>query len=512
MRNLIINFHNESEIQRLNSYYNRTTLFNILGIERRELSHSSFLKWLLDINGSHNLKDEPLKKFLRQFAKTDTDNNNDIETMNTLLTGNYIINDFNIETEKSTKGNNNIGRIDIFATFSISEKKCVQNKKNSGVVDFRRNIVVIIENKIDASESNNQTTIYEEWTENENEYKEHTKVYIFLSPNEEDCSSKSFIKISYQDILEFVIEPLLNIEMDIDTKIILEDYIVNLGQARKQIKENGKEEKLETILAVSSKNRKTFSEILTKYRNLLDTSLVAYYNNTKNKDVNTKKKDVLKNIFKENLNDFKKNIKDNKLESLLSSFWESNKMLLHMIYLYGNENDSLNEYFKDLFGIKASNRDNAKYIVYNRDNTIINETDKTENFKAVPKSIASFYIFKAWVNQNPRATIDDIRKAFPVKECAKHYEKVYQYLFYEYDKDERIKYTDDLEKYPDRAYIDWDFYKGDLAEKYHLVLDGIKVMTQKFWSKRKVNDEVIDDFEILVKYAEDHYGIKVEKA
>ena len=37
-------------------------------------------------------------------------------------------------------------------------------------------------------------------------------------------------------------------------------------------------------------------------------------------------------------------------------------------------------------------------------------------------------------------------------------------------------------------------------------------MTLKFWSNRKVGNEVIDDFKTLSDYAEKHYGIKTEKA
>ncbi len=336
-----------------------------------------------------------------------------------------------------------------------------------------------------------------------NENKEDpTTILIFLNPNEEDCSNDNFITISYQDILEYVIEPLLSMEMNVNTKIILEDYIVNLGQPKKQIKENGKETGLESILAVSKKNKNTFSNLLKEYEDLLNASLVAYY----------KRKDELNNIFVDNLNTIRKDIKGN--ESLLYSFWETNKTLLR-IYLYGKENeDGMIENRKKLFKIKASTRDNVKYIVRNNDDTLINETDSKGNIKTVPKSIASFYIFKAWAKQNPDATLDDIRKAFPVSECAKHYEKVFQYLFYEYnehDKNARIIYTDDKEEFPERAYIEWDFYKGDLAEIYHLNLNGVKVMTQKFWSKRKVGDGISDDFKILADYAEEHYDIKVEE-
>lgn len=503
MRSQIIKFYNDSDFQRLNSYYNRTTIFNIMNIERRELSHSAFLKWLFNINDSHNLGEEPLKKLLRMLVNTDCNNilkkdiQNKEDFLNILLIGDYKIQDFHIETEKAVESDKNKGRIDIFAKFSIFKK------------DFEKDIIVIIENKVDSKHHDDQTKTYKDWAEKE--YENSIIIPIYLTPypeNEKDEIANYFI-ITYQDILEHVIEPLLNMEMDTDTKIVLEDYIINLGQAKKQIDDNGKISNLETILAVSNKNKKTFSELLMRYEDLLNSSMVAYYN----------KKGELKNILGDKLNNIRKNIKDSNYESLLSSFWDTNKMLLRIIYLYGKEfdnedenEDSQNDSLKKLFNIKASNRDNVKYIVINNNDVAINETDNKGNIKAVPKSIASFYIFKAWAEQNPNATLSDLRNAFPVNECASHYEKVYQYLFYEYDAENRIKYTDDTEKFPERAYIEWDFYKGDLAEKYHLVLNDVKVMTLKFWSNRKVGNEVIDDFKTLSDYAEKHYGIKTEKA
>lgn len=101
MRSQIINFYNDSDFQRLNSYYNRTTIFNIMNIERRELSHSAYLKWLLDINCSHNFGEEPLKKLLRMLVNTDYNNILKEDILNILLIGDYKIQDFHIETEKA---------------------------------------------------------------------------------------------------------------------------------------------------------------------------------------------------------------------------------------------------------------------------------------------------------------------------------------------------------------------------------------------------------------------------
>ena len=72
--------------------------------------------------------------------------------------------------------------------------------------------------------------------------------------------------------------------------------------------------------------------------------------------------------------------------------------------------------FKNLFDIKTGRRDNVKYIVYNKENIPVNETDNKGNIKAVPKSIASYYIFKAWAEQNPNATLSDYaEKCYGIK-------------------------------------------------------------------------------------------------
>ena len=60
--------YNDPLYQELNEYYSKTTIFNILGIERSENRHSSFLRWLLDNRSSHGLGDEPMQKFLRLYA------------------------------------------------------------------------------------------------------------------------------------------------------------------------------------------------------------------------------------------------------------------------------------------------------------------------------------------------------------------------------------------------------------------------------------------------------------
>ncbi len=90
----IIKFYNDPLYQELKAYYGKTTLFNVLKIERNENRHSAFLAWLLDENGSHGLGEEPLKRFMRLLAKMDDRYNEPF------LVGNYQVENVEVVTEK----------------------------------------------------------------------------------------------------------------------------------------------------------------------------------------------------------------------------------------------------------------------------------------------------------------------------------------------------------------------------------------------------------------------------
>ena len=64
IRNEIIKFKNDVGSQHLDKYYSTKSYSEILGVSRKELSHSHFLAWLLNNQESHNLSSYPIKKFL----------------------------------------------------------------------------------------------------------------------------------------------------------------------------------------------------------------------------------------------------------------------------------------------------------------------------------------------------------------------------------------------------------------------------------------------------------------
>ena len=51
----IVDMYNNPTYQELKDYYSKTTIFNVLGIERNERRHSAFLSWLLDNSSNHGL-------------------------------------------------------------------------------------------------------------------------------------------------------------------------------------------------------------------------------------------------------------------------------------------------------------------------------------------------------------------------------------------------------------------------------------------------------------------------
>ena len=148
----IMEMYNDSNYQELRDYYSKTTIFNVLGIERNENRHSSFLCWLFDGDSSHGLGDEPMKKLLRLYASKMGDGVNDnLKIM--LMAGNYDLRISEILTEKSIKKvitKDTSGRIDIWA------KMTLVNKEEENDIP----IVLIVENKIYSSEGENQTKDY----------------------------------------------------------------------------------------------------------------------------------------------------------------------------------------------------------------------------------------------------------------------------------------------------------------------------------------------------------------
>ena len=498
IKSQIVDFYNDSLFQKLNAYYGKTTIFNIFKIERNENRHSAFLAWLLDKNGSHGLGDEPIKKFMRLIAKGGDSNLDDL-----FLVGNYDIEKMEVETETQVEDDKHSkkGRIDVYAKIDYKEKSA----ENSNL----KRVHIILENKIYTNEHDDQTKVYYEWASRE--FKRNQIICVFLSPTDQiTCSCDKFIKITYDDLLIHVIEPLLMLDMSDEARVMISDYVINLGQPLTSKSDgNAAGTGEDTILAVSSESKESFLSIYENNKELLDAALYA--------ECNARAEKQLKMVFSDT--DRFSSFSQKELD-LLKHFWTSNQMLLKMTLnaafaekVDDSNDDNVDDYQKAvgvMLRLNTSNRDTTKYLVYSKDGSLMNE-DK----KPVPKSVASYYIFKAWAKDNPSAGLDDIRRAFPVETYAQHYITTFQYLFYKkeditkaiHDNTSGHDYViarmdeDDPKTYESKKYLKWDFFTGKNANKYYLSLNGTEVLSVKMWHK--------NEFDLLLDKAKKYYSIRV---
>ena len=512
IKNTIIDFYNDPLYQELNAYYSKKTIFNILKIERNENRHSAFLAWLLDVNGSHGLGEEPLKRFMRLLAKMDeSDRYNE-----PFLVCNYQIENVKVVTEQFAKvaGQKKTGRVDVFVKFDYMMKPVKVDGNNK-----QYHVRIIIENKIYTNEHDDQTKLYFDWVKQECKRKHsQTIIGVYLAPEKpKTCSGDSkefnYVKITYQDILQDLLEPLLKMEMSSETRAFIVDYIVNLGQPVKDNEdEGGVNDNQDTILAIPKTNERIIADLYKNNQELLDASLYAncYERNERQ----------LQTVFRD-YNKFEAYSKD--ALAILKTFWNSNSTLLRIILdtslkkrkkEIALEKDISEDDVLSAINILLRLNESSRYLVYSKNGVLINDNKKPSSM-----GLSSLYIFRSWLDDHPNASLGDIRDAFPVEKCIKKRKKnylyPYQYLFYKktqiidalkYNKAEDRTYynapldEDNCDTIKANKYLTWDFYDND---KYCLVIQGEKVLSMKMWLK--------DEFELLVDHAKNQFGIMVKE-
>lgn len=268
IRDEIIKFKNDPDFQKLENFYYSKSFSEILGVSRREISHSGFLAWLLGNLESHNLGEFPIKKFLDIILKFSNDKlkSKHSDLFNSFVTEDYLIERLFIKPEYSIK---NIGRLDIYIELTLL------------IAGQTKNIKIIIENKVESRENNDQTNNYFNYF-NPTEKDSNIIIYVYLTPistlelielNEPECNCKEFIQINYQSIVDYLIEPALNQNISSRTQNILTEYLKSLSQP--SIDEEADGHKQELIMALGNEERKLLSSFWEKNQKLILASLYA---------------------------------------------------------------------------------------------------------------------------------------------------------------------------------------------------------------------------------------------
>lgn len=271
----IITFKNDIDIQKLKSLYFSKSFSEIFSISRREISHSSFIAWILDNKENHQLSYFPIQKFLEIISLRCSDEKINLYStfFNSILTDNYSIK--SLETQKE-KALGEYGRLDIYVETSI----CIDN------IDYR--VKIIIENKVESKENNDQTEAYFRYFE-KNKLQNDINLYVYLNavPSMElpdksfpDCICKNFTQINYQHLVDYLLEPALNQNITDKTKFIIKEYLQSLSQPA--INKNESKYKQQLIMALGKEERELLSKFWNQNEKLI---LSAMYANSINEDL-----------------------------------------------------------------------------------------------------------------------------------------------------------------------------------------------------------------------------------
>ncbi len=180
-------------------------LFDVLGVQHRELQHSALLAWLLNPRGSHGLRDYFLRKFLSEAARAGI--RQGTTTVTPITVDRWKLDDAEVVTERH--------RIDILIVAPTDQFVC------------------LIENKIKAEEAPCQLWRY--LVEVQNQY-DLESFPIFLTPDGRDPEdprvAARYIAFSYGDVERLICQTLEARRSNLSTRVrgFLEQYSDTLGR------------------------------------------------------------------------------------------------------------------------------------------------------------------------------------------------------------------------------------------------------------------------------------------
>lgn len=268
IRNEIIKFKNDIVSQRLESYYGTKSLGEIFGVSRKELAHSNFIAWLFGNQESHNLGSYPFKKFLEILVLSSKGIQAEEHKIlfDSIITGDLTVDGLQTFTEKSIKS---VGRVDIVLEADIV------------YFETAKKLRVVIENKVTTKEHSDQTTKYYDYYESLDE-KDCINLYVFLTPisgielsdlDEPECSCKKYIQTNYQNLVDYLLEPILNKDISDKTRVIIKEYLLTLSQPTQD--EDDEEHRQGLIMAIGNDERELLARFWDKNQKLILSALYA---------------------------------------------------------------------------------------------------------------------------------------------------------------------------------------------------------------------------------------------
>lgn len=475
----IMDYNKDSDVQKLKYAYSRPSFFEMLSKDRSETVHSAFIRWLLqgdDIAVSPHYS--PIMMFLDLLIRRDDNQYQykkekkrliDENFSNAILTRSVSLTNLHATTEYPVKKlaedklnrinnskerndfNNNINgvkdRIDVLIECDLK-----------GIPGFD-SLQIIIENKVESVEggpknckmsekggSNDcqKDDKYKNMTQTERYYyaakldkgSKKMQIFVYLTPlstlelddyeNLDDalkCTEKDhYIQINYQDILDYIMIPLLNSDNISDrVRVLLEEYKSTLTIP--SIVESDDEKSIQKLLVMASQDneRKILSDYLTKYKQLIKASICVanrsvilqgdeksycqwlmeeFLNSQNNSDFNKNKKGwpdfTGKKIKSKSFEDFCKEIKASDILLLLEFYKQNYRLMIAAIKILvdtTSENDdsiSSDDFseWQDIYTqLSSGTQDTSKYRLEINGDTIGEKYNKRELVRQLVQNI-----------------------------------------------------------------------------------------------------------------------------
>ena len=189
---------NDSRLNRLEQTISRFNPFKIIGVEHREIKHSNVLGWLFDPKGHHGFGDKFVKDFLFDVLEHNLDCETNNPSMGRVLGKNFL----DVMVYREYKD------IDLL------------------LVSEEQQMVIAIENKIYAGESDGQLNKYKSIVENE--FSEYQQLFVYLTIHgNESRHATNWNTYSHEKILPLVQKNLEAVKERINSQVadFVNDYI-----------------------------------------------------------------------------------------------------------------------------------------------------------------------------------------------------------------------------------------------------------------------------------------------
>lgn len=269
VRELMTSYH--KSITQVRRFYERPSYMGLLNVGRKELPHSSFVSWLFDsATFNQSCPDSPIMHLL-DIAVKRANQQNKIGDNNAIST---------------SLSDSIYGRLISISSTSCCLEEVIDKRRCDIVIRCKikgseRDLNICIENKVLSSEHTSQTEAYEQYYSND---ENADWLFLFLTPlpsvelddyyslsKKERCISEKFIQINYQDLLDYVLEPLINsVDKNSQVYFILDDYINTL---RYPVMEDNYKKR--TIMAIGEQETKLLNDFWEGNHELIELALEA---------------------------------------------------------------------------------------------------------------------------------------------------------------------------------------------------------------------------------------------